>query len=76
MNNIIRKLLFAAICVLPCNALAEINTFYDAKLKMQETKDAFVNSPIYGMTAYFGGAIIIFIIAIIIFFALIMMLRR
>lgn len=64
------------ILALPNQALAAINTIYDLKLKIQQTKDAVVNSPLYGIVLYFGGTIMIFVIAIIVIFILIMLIKK
>ncbi len=69
-------LLLALAFSMPSNALAAINTVYDAKLKLNEIKDGIKNTPIFDIILYSSSTIIFFAVAIIIVFFLIMLLKR
>lgn len=81
-----KKILFfiaALILIATYQLFSNVHTIYDAQLKIEQTKvsilstkDAILNSPIYGMIFYAGSAIIIFVIAIVLVFVIIMSLRR
>jgi len=60
----------------PFAALAEINTFYDLKLKIEQIQENIANSPIYGIIFSSLSIIGIFIGAIILAIVLIMFLKR
>jgi hypothetical protein len=72
----IKQLMLSLSILIPYSALADINTFYDAKLAAGELKDSIANSPIYGIFFYFGSAILAFIVLIVVVFVLIMMLKK
>ena len=75
--------LAAFLCAVPMQLFAAINTVYDAKLKakqlqdqLESAQDTIVNSPLFGMAVYSGGAVILFAGAIVLVFLLVMLLKK
>lgn len=71
MNKIIFSIIsFAPSLVLAADAVTE------AQIKVHNTVESIKNSPLIGMTVYFGGAIVAFIALVLVVFLLIMLLKR
>jgi hypothetical protein len=75
MNKLINRLIFSLFAFAPRLVLAA-DAMTEAQIKINSTIESIKNSPLIGMTIYFGGAIVAFIALVLVVFLLIMLLKR